>query len=341
MKTRVYQIDLFRFFAAIFVMFFHFTCKPEMQGVFPGIEKFAKYGYMGVSFFFMISGFVILLSVEHHKINVFIKARVIRLYPVYWFCLLLTIVIIVFFGQPENQIGWKQFILNLTMVQKKLGADHVDPSYWTLWIEMKFYILVCVYLFLRNVKSFNNDFFVFSWLILASIVSFFTKDDNFLVDVLYKVFIVSYSFYFIAGMIFFKIFTKGILKKYIFGLFTCLVFAIFHELKNSDYLGRNMSTVLSEEIVVGVIILMFLAMFLVSLRKLNFINNKGLLSLGMLTYPLYLLHQTIGDIIFDKFIQVNNKVVLVVLIIMLVSTSFLISRFFERPIVKFLKEKFS
>ncbi|NVK51725.1 MAG: hypothetical protein HWD85_02230 [Flavobacteriaceae bacterium] len=66
MKKRVYQIDLFRFFAAFFVVVFHYTfaafnAKEKTLFIdYQEFEFFSKYGYLGVDLFFMISGFVIL-----------------------------------------------------------------------------------------------------------------------------------------------------------------------------------------------------------------------------------------------------------------------------------------
>ena len=66
-KHRLYEIDLFRFFAAIAVVFYHYGFRGWMADdlsrvAAPGLAPLVQYGYLGVDLFFIISGFVILLT---------------------------------------------------------------------------------------------------------------------------------------------------------------------------------------------------------------------------------------------------------------------------------------
>jgi peptidoglycan/LPS O-acetylase OafA/YrhL len=64
------------------------------------------------------------------------------------------------------------------------------------------------------------------------------------------------------------------------------------------------------------------------------------LAIGGLTYPLYLLHQHIGYMLFNKFAAVASAPVLVVSAAALVTAaSFLIWRFFEKPVQKRFKQR--
>ena len=65
--NRIYQIDLFRFIAAVCVVLYHYLFRgwaaDNMSDLsFNKIGHFFKYGYLGVNLFFIISGFVIILS---------------------------------------------------------------------------------------------------------------------------------------------------------------------------------------------------------------------------------------------------------------------------------------
>jgi peptidoglycan/LPS O-acetylase OafA/YrhL len=86
-KKRIYQIDLFRFLAAIAVVLFHYMFRGYVQDDmlinFNTIGSFFKYGYLGVNLFFIISGFVISLSIKHNSLIKFIISRFTRLYPIY------------------------------------------------------------------------------------------------------------------------------------------------------------------------------------------------------------------------------------------------------------------
>ena len=76
---KLYQIDLFRFFAALNVVLFHYTFrghKADNMSILriPLLGEYFKYGYLGVYLFFIISGFVIILSIEHNNLLDFIKS---------------------------------------------------------------------------------------------------------------------------------------------------------------------------------------------------------------------------------------------------------------------------
>lgn len=80
---------------------------------------------------------------------------------------------------------------------------------------------------------------------------------------------------------------------------------------------------------------------MVSMNRLNIINSVRLTKLGMLTYPLYLLHQNIGFIALNNLKEYLNKYFLVTLIIIvLIFTSYLMSKFYEPRVSKFVKMSF-
>jgi len=80
-KARLYELDLLRFIAAISVLLYHYTfmgyAENSIQGdytspiEYPMLAPFSQYTYLGVNLFFMISGFVILLS-AHGMTEVFL-----------------------------------------------------------------------------------------------------------------------------------------------------------------------------------------------------------------------------------------------------------------------------
>ena len=88
-KTRVNEIDLLRFFAALAVAFYHYAFRGYAANnlsimPYPLLEPIAKYGFLGVELFFMISGFVILMTAASGSLKGFIVSRIVRLYPAVW-----------------------------------------------------------------------------------------------------------------------------------------------------------------------------------------------------------------------------------------------------------------
>ncbi|EAQ8060912.1 acyltransferase, partial [Salmonella enterica] len=85
-KNRINEIDLLRFVAAMAVVFFHYAFRGyAADGMsimpYPSLAPVSKYGFLGVQLFFMISGFVILMSASHGSIQNFTISRMVRLYP--------------------------------------------------------------------------------------------------------------------------------------------------------------------------------------------------------------------------------------------------------------------
>lgn len=337
MKKRVYQIDLFRFISALSVVLFHYTFGSSLQNTFPLLEPYSRYGYLGVSFFFQISGFVILFSTEHRNISLFLKSRFIRLYPVYWICLSLTTLVVFLFSPDSFNIGLKQFILNLTMIQAKLGASHIDFSYWTLWVEMKFYCLMLFFLILYRKVKLSSDVFIYSWLFISMLLTINILGETYFGLILRKVFIMSYSFYFISGMIFYKIYKNGFFLKHFVGLIICLFLSVYHEIAYCLVFSIDLGVSLSKEVIVIFNLVIYLLMFLVSTKRLEWMNKKIFLSLGVITYPLYLLHQKIGYIMFDYFSEVDKNALLVYLILGFMLVSYGVNKYIEKPITNVLK----
>ena len=65
-----------------------------------------------------------------------------RLYPVYWAAVLITFCVMALFGFPEQEISVFDALVNLTMVQSAMNVPNVDSVYWTLWVEVQFYVLM-------------------------------------------------------------------------------------------------------------------------------------------------------------------------------------------------------
>jgi peptidoglycan/LPS O-acetylase OafA/YrhL len=69
---------------------------------------------------------------------------------------------------------------------------------------------------------------------------------------------------------------------------------------------------------------------MVALGKTTLIDRKGMLLFGAMTYPLYLIHQNIGYMIFNEFGESTNKYVLLLLTVSLMMVaSYVIHRSIE------------
>lgn len=165
---RLYAIDLLRFVAALSVALAHwYWVTPSGIRDLPFYpEQWFRYGGMlGVIFFFIISGFVILRSAQDTTPLRFAASRAIRLYPAFWVCCTIT-----FLLTDPWLYRWGNFLLNLTMFPEALGAVPVDEAYWTLALEAQFYLLIWLVLLTGSLK--RIEVFLWCWLLYTQLPDF-------------------------------------------------------------------------------------------------------------------------------------------------------------------------
>ncbi len=132
-ETRPRQLiglDLIRFGAAFAVMLFHLCTGTALA-------PYTRWGWVGVEVFFVLSGFVIAYTAAASSAGRFLRNRVVRLMPAVWICGSATALMwIVCGGEPDLARRY----LN-TLILWPIGP-WVDPVYWTLPVEIVFYALV-------------------------------------------------------------------------------------------------------------------------------------------------------------------------------------------------------
>ncbi|GAA2095596.1 acyltransferase [Kitasatospora saccharophila] len=343
-RPRLYALDGMRLLAALGVVMFHYSGKqlqPDIYGtgtpreVIPGIHRFGVYSWLGVELFFLISGFVICMSCWGKRPKDFLTSRVVRLYPAYWFGVLLTGAVVLAAAEPwgsYHDLTLRAALTNLTMLQWPLGSPAVDPVYWTLWVEMRFYVIFAI------VVGFGLTYrrvvlFCLIWTFAAT----FAPMANFglLTELAQPV----YAPFFISGIVMYLMYRF----KPNFLLWGMLGFTWLMAQNNlpkimQDYESESQQK-LSWSVCAAVMTLCYLAVLLAALGKLNWLNWKWLATAGALTYPLYLMHQEIGWIALDKLHRWLSPVplLLTVLVGMLV-LSYLVHRLVERPLSGLLKK---
>lgn len=148
-KSRIRTLDLLRFIAALGVLGYHYFYRGIKTGKVEGLgfqdEVFFQYGYLGVNLFFIISGFVIFLSLNRYQNALtFIKNRVIRLFPTYILSLCITLSVF-FLVLNEVPFDMKTLVSNFFMINWIFKLKSIDGVYWSLHIEWIFYFLMAFF----------------------------------------------------------------------------------------------------------------------------------------------------------------------------------------------------
>ena len=145
-------LQIARALAALTVAYFHsnilFVGWPgsysgwQAAAAFP-IPGLREHGYLGVNFFFAISGFVISLVVDRPTFDIrsFVTKRFFRLYPVYWVIVLAAVPLKLLGVLMPGSYKLKSILYSMTLLPHMPGtAPFIAPT-WSLEFEIMFYLL--------------------------------------------------------------------------------------------------------------------------------------------------------------------------------------------------------
>ena len=156
-KHRLQWVDSLRGIAALLVVIlhlwlsvfknYHVSQTGSVSALNSIVFGYLDFGKIGVVAFFIISGYVIPYSLKGKSLSQFFTTRFFRLYPAYWFSILVLVIIA---GLPPV----KDLLVNITMLQRFVGVPDLIGAFWTLQIELIFYF-VCAGLHYFNLLE--ND----------------------------------------------------------------------------------------------------------------------------------------------------------------------------------------
>lgn len=187
-----YLLDIFRGLAALWVFAFHYSFSQSFRETFPFINSFLGQGHLGVPMFFVISGYCITASArstisKNRSTTSFLWRRFRRIYPTFWFSILVILMLpfcIEFLSFLKhghytypNSASWKflEFgplewlrVFSLTEVfwphsDAKVLSDKfssINSPYWSLAVEVQFYLVVTVCMAMSREKFLTNIFIV-------------------------------------------------------------------------------------------------------------------------------------------------------------------------------------
>ena len=332
-QNRFQELDALRGIAALMVVLFHYTMKR------PEAELGFKLGTTGVDLFFIISGFVIFMSLTKAKTSLdFVINRVSRLYPTYWTCVTFTFVLIAFFALKNHEaIPLKQYVGNMTMFQYYLGITDLDGPYWTMIIEMIFYIGIVLLFHFKALKYLNPIGITLSLTVIVLTTFFYNSTTQWFLKYIP---LLQYVPLFLAGTIFYKSYTQ---KSKLIENYALLLFCLICQIAMFKYCGRSRS-VISQSQYASMLIVYFGLFVLFINGKLGFIVSKATLFLGKISFALYLIHQYVSirlilPLLIDKYhfnFWIASLLIALPIVIILAT---LVTYFVDIPLSKKMKQR--
>lgn len=286
-NERITFLDGLRGFAILLVILFHaYAAHNDLISYNISLKDlfFIKYGFFGVQLFFLLSGFVILMTLDKSKNFVsFIYKRWLRLFPAMFIASLLIYFTAPFFyerpaGMPTPYSLFPVFFFTENVFFNKifhLNIPELEGAFWSLYVEMKFYIIFGIAYFLIGRKK--AIIFLCLCFFYALINAFLPFHKPNYLNTLF-----THFGWFVSGALAYIYYTQHNTKVF----YISVVIGVLSLLTTFKYQNYPL-----EYLLIGSL---FISLFYITIvyRKSRFVlSNRFFLLLGFISYPLYLIHE--------------------------------------------------
>lgn len=321
-RKHYYAIDTLRGIAATAVCIFHFTNgNPALLPDGSWLKEMGSYGFLGVEIFFVISGMVIANTMARNdyrisEIGNFLMRRLVRLEPPYLLSIALVLALNFLSSLAPGYSGESfsfnaaQLALHLGYLVPFWGAEWLSPVYWSLGIELQFYLVMAlIFPFL-----FSRRKWPFPLALLLSVILF--------VFVSLEHIFFNYVLYFFIGFLLFMREEKRLDPRLIIGMIAlCVAFISWKDGWMNAAAG------------------LFPALFVIYLGHRRFGAAEFL---GKISYSLYLIHVPIGGRVINLAVRVSDHPAFTFLAVLLalsvsIASAYLFYRLIEEPSIRWAK----
>lgn len=289
---------------------------------------------VAVKSFFVVSGFLILMSYENSKtITSYFLKRVRRIYPAYLFLICLSVLVGSFFTSSSSSEYWslatlRYFASNLfflNFLQPDLPGlflhnpnTAVNGALWTLKVEVMFYLAVPLVAF--SFMRWNKMLVLFGLFALSIIYSetlfylYSLSGNGYLLELQRQ--LPGQLTFFIVGAAAYYYFNH--FEKYSLSL---VVVAVVTYLFKAD-----LPWLIFEPLAIGILVIYFALVF-------QYLGNFG--KYGDFSYGIYILHFPILQLFIESHIFENNPLTFITVVaITVLFSSVLMWHFIEKPFLK-------
>jgi peptidoglycan/LPS O-acetylase OafA/YrhL len=173
--SRFKFVDALRGIAAVSVVLFHLKEGKHIPNLYVLMPKWLQtlfdHGVLGISIFFVLSGFVIAHSLYKQHVTLrlagrFMLRRSIRLDPPYWVAIAVTLGFaalsaIVLPDKTKLDVTWQQIAAHVVYMQDILQYPEINDVFWTLCLEVQFYLIYVLLLALTQNSSYLTGIMLF------------------------------------------------------------------------------------------------------------------------------------------------------------------------------------
>ncbi len=354
MKQQLNSLQLYRGIASILVVFHHANLILEQNFSKDISFNWFHFGWVGVDFFFVISGFIIFYIHQSdigqpQQFSTFIKKRFFRIYPLYWIIFIGKILISLLDKTDEiyQRSFWEFSQAFLLLPQERNIIETFLGVSWTLTYEILFYFLFGLIILTKPII--HRPIF-FAWLIgiLLNLGGLLPISDIFILEFIFN----ARNLEFILGCLAAAIiltYPVKYPKTLIISSLAMILVAIF----NTKY--REFDTVNISSVIAYGIPFTLLVIGSVQIEKVKQLQIPPfLIYLGNASYSIYLTHgffinnlakvyTTIARKLNQNLLDYSNSIihfmVISLIVILSIITGCLTYSFVEKPLLTAFKKK--
>lgn len=263
-----------------------------------------QHGYLGVQLFFVVSGYCMVAALyktfgRPGGLRGFLERRARRIFPPYWASLVLVVLMggatIALLGTSADVVfplrGW-EWLANVALLQGPLQAENANMVYWSLSIELQFYLVMAVTLLF-------GERWTESWLVVVSLVALLANTTHALGG---SDWILRYWHEFACGIAAFYWITGS--NRWRVTPYALLLIALASA--NASVLEHGAATLPDGVFIPGVKVLFSVGVGLVLVGLSHFDQRlmtmplaKVLARVGLMSYSLYLTHVPVATRVFN------------------------------------------
>lgn len=305
-SARYEFLDALRGIAILAVMLLHFGEHGGDSGdtlIHERVWPVVQHGYLGVQLFFVISGYCITAAAygasrKTNPVRHFMTRRIRRILPPYWASLLLVTALgllsVMIMNSPwDTMFPYTpgEWICNILLIQEPMQARAANMVYWSLTIELQFYLVIAAGLFFPKYKE--------QWLIAVTLL--FMAADH-LTRFQFAGYVLSYWSQFLCGIIVFYVLTRQMQWTWTpLVLSTLLLIDVGLHARGYETIYQHSGRFV---LPIKILFCMCCAAGLIALRpldeKITRLRPVRVLTwFGLISYSLYLIHVPVGMRVFN------------------------------------------